>query len=67
MSTKTAWEVALEHKELLQALSALGVEANYNPFTSIGFVCLPVIPNIKITTKGIVDVNKQELVSLFGE
>ena len=51
----------------MQALSALGVEANYNPFTSIGFVCLPVIPNIKNTTKGIVDVNKQELVSLFGE
>lgn len=67
MSTKTAEEVALEHKKLMQALVVLGVEENYNPFTNIGFVCLPVIPNIKITTKGIVDVNKQELISLLGE
>lgn len=67
MSTKTAEEVALEHKKLMQVLVVLGVEENYNPFTNIGFVCLPVIPNIKITTKGIVDVNKQELISLLGE
>lgn len=65
MSTKAAKEVADEHKELLKGLVALGVREGQNPFTNIGFVCLPVIPNLKITTKGLVNVNKQEVVPLF--
>lgn len=65
MSTKAAKEVADEHKELLKGLVVLGVREGQNPFTNIGFVCLPVIPNLKITTKGLVNVNKQEVVPLF--
>ncbi len=30
------------------------------------FMSLPVIPKLKITTKGLIDVNKQEIVSLFA-
>lgn len=37
------------------------------PFMSMAFMSLPVIPNPKMITKGLVDVNKQELVSLFAE
>lgn len=35
------------------------------PFMSMAFMSLPVIPNLKMTTKGLIDVNKQELVSLY--
>lgn len=67
MSCEPAEKVAREHKELVESLTSLGVEKGYNPFTNIGFVCLPVIPNMKITTKGLVDVDKQKIVSLYVE
>ena len=37
------------------------------PFMSMAFMSQPVIPNLKMTTKGLINVNKQELVSLFTE
>ncbi len=64
MSTKSAVEVADELDRLKQAMAVMGVEKG-NPFTSIAFVCLPVIPKLKITTKGLVDVDKQELVGIL--
>ena len=35
-------------------------------FMIMSFMSLPVIPKIKMTTKGLIDVQKQELVSLFS-
>lgn len=67
MSTKGIDDVVEEYETLLTALNQIGINEKYNPFTSIAFVCLPVILNLKITTKGLVDVNKQEIVSLFVE
>lgn len=37
------------------------------PFMSMAFMSQPVIPNLKMTTKGLINVNQQELVSLFIE
>ncbi|MFC2091284.1 adenine deaminase [Elusimicrobiota bacterium] len=36
-----------------------------NPFFIMSFLCLPVIPELKITDKGLVDVSKMEIVDLF--
>lgn len=36
-----------------------------DPFMTLGFLALPVIPELKITDQGIVDVNRFQLVSLF--
>ena len=36
-----------------------------NPFMTLSFLALPVIPELKITDRGLVDVNRFELVSLF--
>ncbi|MBL7137031.1 MAG: hypothetical protein ISS81_10670, partial [Candidatus Marinimicrobia bacterium] len=36
-----------------------------NPFMTLSFLALPVIPELKITDKGLVDVNKFDFVSLF--
>jgi adenine deaminase len=38
-----------------------------DPFMVLSFLSLPVIPELKITDKGLVDVNKFKIVSVFGE
>ena len=67
MSTRPAAEVAASYEALLQTLSTMDLDGTHNPFVEMAFVCLPVIPDLKITTKGLVDVNRQELVPLFVE
>jgi adenine deaminase len=37
------------------------------PFMALSFLALPVIPEFKITDKGLVDVTRFEIVPLFGE
>jgi adenine deaminase len=37
------------------------------PFMTLSFLALPVIPELKITDKGLVDVKRFKLVSLFVE
>ena len=38
-----------------------------DPFMTLSFLCLPVIPELKLTDKGLVDVAKFQLVPLFIE
>ncbi len=38
-----------------------------DPFMTLSFLALPVIPSLKLTDKGLVDVNRFDLVPLFGE
>jgi adenine deaminase len=38
-----------------------------DPLMTMSFLALPVIPSLKLTDKGLVDVNKFEIVSLFGD
>lgn len=38
-----------------------------DPFMTLSFLSLPVIPELKITDKGLVDVNQFKIVPLFGE
>ena len=49
---------------LIQAARNLGSPLS-DPFMTLGFLALPVIPALKITDKGLVDVEKFEIVSLF--
>ena len=35
------------------------------PFMTLSFMALPVIPDLKLTDKGLVDVNQFEIVPLF--
>jgi len=58
---------ANDHLEaLLQAARSLGCKLP-DPFMTLSFISLPVIPELKITDKGLVDVNKFEIVPVFGE
>ena len=65
MSDKDARTVSEENRAVRDAVSLLGVQEGIEPFMNTAFLSLPVIPSLKMTTKGLVDVNKQQLVPLF--
>jgi adenine deaminase len=50
--------------DLLRAANQLGSNL-HDPFMAMSFLALPVIPSLKLTDHGLVDVDKFELVSLF--
>jgi adenine deaminase len=57
----------LEQKDrLLQAAAALGCQTD-NPFMALSFLALPVIPELRITDRGLVDVQRMEIIPLFVE
>jgi len=61
--------VAETHRKLqtlLRAARRLGCVLP-DPFMTLSFLSLPVIPELKITDKGLVDVNQFKIVPLFGE
>jgi adenine deaminase len=56
MSLKPASEVADEMNKLLQAAEELGSRLP-QPFLTMSFLALPVIPSLKITDRGLFDVD----------
>lgn len=65
MSQHSVAEAAKENENIRNAVYSLGVPQNIEPFMTTAFVSLPVIPNLKMTTRGLVNVERQEIVSLF--
>jgi len=59
-------EVARAYGRLKEAYQALGGELD-DPFMALSFLALPVIPQLKLTDLGLVDVDRFALVPLFGE
>lgn len=51
-------------EEIIRAAHQLGSNLN-DPFMAMSFLALPVIPSLKITDKGLVDVDKFQIVPLF--
>lgn len=66
MSDKELDYVAQKHRELEENISEMGCKLRA-PFITLSFLALPVIPRLKITDRGLVDVEKQEIVSTFCE
>lgn len=62
MSYSTAAEVDQKLKDLLSLARDLGVRNNFDPFMTLSFLALPVIPSLKITDFGLVDVEKQKVI-----
>ena len=63
MSTGTAAEVRRAMMRLRAALKEINTDVP-NPFMLLSFLALPVIPELKITDRGLVDVKKFEFVPL---
>lgn len=65
MSTESAEKIANDNKILRQKVEEIGINANIEPFMNMAFVSLPVIPKLKMSTTGLVNVEKFEKVDLF--
>jgi adenine deaminase len=63
MSDRPAGEVIEQQAELLRAAASLGCP-HHDPFMPLSFLCLPVIPRLKLTDLGLVDVDAFEVVPL---
>lgn len=67
MSERGAEELAEKNQKLLDAITLLGAAKVSAPLMTMAFVSLAVIPNLKLTTQGLVDVIKQERVPLYAD
>lgn len=65
MSEQSAETVAAQDEALRQAICALGAPPQNALLMTTAFIGLPVIPALKLTTRGLVDVTQQKLVPLF--
>jgi adenine deaminase len=65
MSDLPADKVAAQNHAVRAAVYELGVADGVEPFMNMAFISLSVIPHLKMTTKGLLDVDTQEIVSLF--
>lgn len=62
MSSKSADIVTREHDALYNSVKALNITDKIDPFLSLAFLPLPVIPEIRITDSGVFDVTKFEFI-----
>ncbi len=54
-------ENILKHQhELLAAAATLGIHTDSDPFITLSFIALPVIPDVRLTDMGLFDVTKME-------
>jgi adenine deaminase len=66
LSERPFEEVAALHGSLQGATTALGRKMIANPFMYLSFLALPVIPHLKVTDRGLFDVDRFEFVPLTG-
>jgi len=64
ISERSMEVVAEKIEEVVEAAKDLGSILE-DPFMTLSFLCLPVIPELKLTDRGLVDVNKFDFVPLF--
>jgi adenine deaminase len=64
MSTSTVEKTVNDYTSIQRAVKNLGSPLK-NAFMTLSFLALPVIPQLKITNKGLVDVDKFKFVSLY--
>lgn len=67
MTDASAAEVACQNKAVRESVHALGVPADIEPFMTMAFVSLPVIPKIKMTTLGLFSSDQWAIVPLFAD
>ncbi|KAA5536643.1 adenine deaminase [Taibaiella lutea] len=63
MSDKDAFTAAAQYEKMDKAAKALGSKLTA-PFMTLSFMALPVIPSLKITDKGLFDVDRFDFVTL---
>jgi len=66
MSEASVAQVNVQLEALLHAAKTLGCKIP-DPFMTLSFLSLPVIPELKLTDKGLVDVSQFKFAPLFGD
>ncbi|MBE6493110.1 MAG: adenine deaminase [Methanosphaera stadtmanae] len=64
MSNKSAHNVAKVSSKMNEFVQNMGCQLT-NPFSTLSFMASPVIPSVKITDKGLFDVNKNEFMNVI--
>jgi len=64
MSDQPVETVRQQMDQMITATKSLGATLS-DPFMTLGFLALPVIPDLKLTDQGLVDVTRFEIVPLF--
>lgn len=62
MSFKDAETLSKKMNQMKQILSEYGINSDIDPFMTLAFVSLPVIPKLRLNTFGLIDVEKQEII-----
>lgn len=62
MSDDTLENVNNSLEQAKEAAFALGVNHDIDPFMTLSFMSLPVIPKLRLTTRGVIDVESQQYV-----
>ncbi|MCR1950302.1 MULTISPECIES: adenine deaminase [unclassified Clostridium] len=62
ITSRTSQEVVDDLAKLHLAIKQVAPDINFNPFLTLSFLSLPVIPELKITDKGLFDVSKFEFI-----
>lgn len=65
MTTDDEQTVLKSINALYDAVRRFGLKNEFDPFLTLGFLALPVIPEIKITARGLFDYNKFDFIDLF--
>ena len=58
-------EVAAAYEHLVQAAQELGTPKRQDPFMALSFLCLEVVPSLRLTEAGLVDVDAFAVTSLY--
>jgi adenine deaminase len=67
ISDRPYQEVFLSLNNLHQALEELGANDQFNPFLTLSFLALPVIPELKLTDKGLFKVSTFEHINISSD
>ena len=67
MSSASAGQVAGRTAHISALARRMGVKEGYDPFMTLAFLALPVIPHLKLTDKGLFDVDAFSYTSLGVE
>lgn len=65
MTSRKYTEIEADLKKLHFAIKIIAPDISFNPFLTLSFLSLPVIPDIKITDKGLFDVVNFKFIDIF--
>lgn len=65
MSEEAAEAVDEKLEKLKEEAGKLGISNSIDPFMTLAFASLPVIPKLRLNTYGLIDAEKQEIVDVM--